>query len=83
MAWLRRLIVIVLGAILIVDALTAGRFEVVPFVIGLIMVGLVPLDAIIGAVLASPADEADIERLREVMEAREAPREPREEGDLS
>jgi hypothetical protein len=76
MAWLRRLIVIVLGAILIVDALSAGRFEVVPFTIGLVMVGLVPLDAIIGAVLASPADEADIDRLREVMHERD-------EGDLS
>jgi hypothetical protein len=83
MAWLRRLIVIVLGAILIVDALLAGRFEVVPFVVGLLMVGLVPADAIIGAVMASPSDEGDIDRLREVMEAREAPREPREEGDLT
>jgi hypothetical protein len=73
MAWLRRLIVIVLGAILIVDALSAGRFEVVPFVIGLVMVGLVPLDAIIGAVMASPSDEADIDRLREVMHERDDP----------
>jgi hypothetical protein len=81
MAWLRRLIVIVLGAILIGEAITAGRLPVVQFVIGLVMVGLVPLDAIISAVMASPADEGDIDRLREVMEAREAPREPREEGD--
>jgi hypothetical protein len=65
-----------LGAILIVDALSAGRFEVVPFVIGLVMVGLVPLDAIIGAVMASPSDEADIDRLREVMHEHD-------EGDLS
>jgi hypothetical protein len=71
MAWLRRLIVIVLGAILIAEAITAGRLPVVQFVIGLVMVGLVPLDAIIGAVMAGPADEADIDRLREVMERKE------------
>ena len=73
MAWLRRLTVMVLGAILIAEAITAGRLPVVQFVIGLIMVGLVPLDAIMSAVMASPADEGDIDRLREVMQRKEEP----------
>ena len=71
MAWLRRLTVMVLGAILIAEAITAGRLPVVQFVIGLVMVGLVPIDVIVDYVMRGPRDEGDIDRLREVMERKE------------
>ena len=58
----------ILGAILIVDALTE-RFEIVPFVIGLIMVGLVPIDAIIDAAMGGGQADADLEkRLKQALE---------------
>jgi hypothetical protein len=77
MAWVRRLIVMALGAVLIAEAITAGRLPVVQFVIGLVMVGLVPIDVIVDYVTRAPHDEAEMERLREVMERRP------DEGNLS
>jgi hypothetical protein len=69
MAWLRRLTVMVLGAILVVDALTEGRFELVPFVVGLIMLGLIPIDAIIDAAMGGGKADADMEkRLQQVLD---------------
>ena len=60
----------ILGAILIVDALTE-RFEIVPFVIGLLMVGLVPADAVIDATMGAKSD-ADLEqRLKQALEERD------------
>jgi hypothetical protein len=67
--WLRRGTVMILGAILIVDALTEGRFEVVPFVVGLLMVGLVPIDAIIDAAMGGGQADADLEkRLKQALD---------------
>jgi hypothetical protein len=67
MAWVRRLIVMVLGVVLIVDALTEPRFEVVPFAIGVLMVGLVPVDAVIDALAGGGHTDDEVDRLREVM----------------
>ena len=61
----------ILGAILIVDALTE-RFEIVPFVIGLLMVGLVPIDAIIDAAMGGGQADADLEqRLKQALEEKD------------
>ena len=67
-----------LGLVLIADALAEGRFELVPFVVGLIMVGLVPVDALIDAATRPSRDEHDLERLREVLRDRDD--EPDHEG---
>ena len=71
MAWLRRSVVAVLGAILVVDALVGKRLLVFQFAIGLIMVGLIPIDYVVGLLARSDDDaadqEAEHERLREVM----------------
>jgi hypothetical protein len=62
----------ILGAVLIVDALTEGRFEVVPFAIGLVMVGLVPIDAIIDAAMGGGQADADLEqRLKQALEEKD------------
>jgi len=66
MAWLRRSVVAVLGAILVVDALVGKRLLVFQFAIGLI-----PIDYVVGLLARSDDDaadqEAELERLREVM----------------
>ena len=69
--WLRRGAVMILGAILIVDSLTEPRFEVVPFVVGLLMVGLLPVDAIIDQVMGSRSDEDELARLEEIMKRKD------------
>ena len=55
-----------------VEALLAHRFPIVQFVVGAVMVGLVPLDAIVDALARPQHDEAEIQRLREVMGKHEA-----------
>jgi len=69
--WLRRGAVMILGAILIVDSLTEPRFEVVPFLVGLLMVGLIPVDAIIDAATRPGRDEAELARLEEIMKRKD------------
>jgi len=69
--WLRRGTVMILGAILIADSLTEPRFEVVPFVVGLLMVGLLPVDAIIDQVMGSRSDEDELARLEEIMKRKD------------
>ena len=71
MAWLRRGVIVVLGVVLVVDALVGKRLLVLQFVLGLIMVGLVPIDYVVGLLMRPPDDaadqEAELERLREVL----------------
>jgi len=67
MGWVRRGIVAALGAVLIVDALVMSPFPVLQFVVALIMLGLVPIDAIIDAATRPARDQADIDHLRDVM----------------
>ena len=61
----------ILGAILIADALTEGRFELVPFVVGCVMVGLVPIDALIDVATRPSRDEADLARLKAALDDRD------------
>jgi len=56
----------VLGAVLIVDSIV-NQFHPVEFVLGIIMVGLVPTDWLIDLAMGPKSDEAQVERLREVM----------------
>jgi predicted membrane GTPase involved in stress response len=49
---IRRVIVMVLGLVLIVDALMANRLPVVQFTVGMILLGLVPVDVVVDAINA-------------------------------
>ena len=64
--WLRRVIIFILGILLIINSLS-GRFEVIPFVVGLIMIGLIPIDLIIDTISRPSHNEHEIDRLRDVM----------------
>jgi hypothetical protein len=64
---IRRIIIGVFGIILIIDALVQS-FEPLQFIIGLIMVGLVPVDILIDIMIRPAHDENELERLREVMQ---------------
>jgi hypothetical protein len=68
---LRRAVVVILGVVLMVEALLAHRFPIVQFVVGAIMVGLVPIDAVIDLLSRPQRDEGEIQRLREVMREHE------------
>ena len=70
MTVVRRAIVILLGLVLILDALTSDHFPPFEFVIGIVMVGLVPVDALIDLLTRPARDEGEVERLREVMRER-------------
>jgi len=61
-----------LGLALIIDAIQANRLPIFQFIIGLIMIGLIPADLVIDYILnpngkKAETDEEQIERLREVM----------------
>ena len=43
----------------------------VEFVLGAVMVGLVPIDTLIDAAMGPAKDEAEVDRLREVMKRKE------------
>lgn len=72
MAWLRRAVIGLLGVALIVDSFTES-FRVLPFAVGLIMVGLIPIDLLVDFLTRPARDEADIERLRQVMREPDPP----------
>jgi hypothetical protein len=55
------------------DAFVASPFPVLQFVIALIMLGLVPVDAIVDALSRPAADDETVERLREVMAEKDRP----------
>jgi hypothetical protein len=74
--WLRRLVVMILGVVLIVEAVAGKRLAVFQFTVGLVMVGLIPIDYIIDVVSRPAHDEAEITRLQQVMEERATPPEP-------
>ena len=67
MSWLRRSIIGLLGLLLVVEAFVAQHFPVVQFVVGIIMLGLIPIDVIVDTLMRPSADQGDIEHLREVM----------------
>ena len=67
MSWLRRSIIGLLGLLLVVEAFVAQHFPVVQFVVGIIMLGLIPVDVIVDTLSRPSHDEGEIDRLREVM----------------
>jgi hypothetical protein len=67
MSWLRRSVIAVLGALLVIEAFVAQHFPVVQFVVGIIMLGLIPIDVIVDSLSRPSHDEGEIDRLREVM----------------
>lgn len=72
MQWIRRSIIGLLGIILILDALFE-RFQALQFIIGIIMVGLVPVDALVDKLLASSQDDQTLDRLGEVLKKHDPP----------
>lgn len=63
MSWARRLTIGLLGVALIVDSFVEN-FRLLPFTVGLVMVGLIPVDLLID--LTRPSrNNHDIDRLRE------------------
>ena len=59
----------VLGVILIWDSLF-NRFHALEFIIGVIMIGLIPVDSIVDILMRPSIDDQQLDRLKEVMDSK-------------
>lgn len=71
MRLVRRIVIVALGLVLIIDSLSQSHFLALQFIVGLVMVGAVPADALIDYLIAPRHDEGELDRLGEVMRRRE------------